>query len=46
MQGLAVEIVGQAGDKGIDVLEVLASLGIRSEFPEDVWRKRTLFRRS
>lgn len=36
MQGLAVEIVGQAGDKGIDVLEVLASLGIRSEFPEDV----------
>ncbi|WP_270740793.1 ribonuclease R [Lactococcus formosensis] len=36
MQGLAVEIVGQASDKGIDVLEVLASLGIRSEFPEDV----------
>ena len=36
MQGLAVEIVGQVGDKGIDVLEVLASLGIRSEFPEDV----------
>ncbi|QPS71550.1 ribonuclease R [Lactococcus garvieae] len=36
MQGLATEIVGEAGDKGIDVLEVLASLGIRSEFPADV----------
>lgn len=36
MQGLVREIIGQGTDKGIDVLEVLASLGIRSEFPDDV----------
>lgn len=36
MQGLATEIVGQADDQGIDVLEVLASMDIVSEFPAEV----------
>ncbi|AYG00509.1 ribonuclease R [Lactococcus allomyrinae] len=36
MQGVITEIVGQLGDTGIDVLEVLASMDIVSEFPADV----------
>ena len=36
MQGLVTEIIGQADDQGIDVLEVLASMDIVSEFPEEV----------
>ncbi len=36
LQGLVTEIIGQATDTGIDVLEVLESLGIPSPFPEDV----------
>lgn len=34
MQGLVTEIIGQADDQGIDVLEVLASMDIVSEFPK------------
>lgn len=30
------DIVGHQGDVGIDVLEVLESMDIKSEFPEDV----------
>ncbi|MFZ2976800.1 MAG: ribonuclease R [Lactococcus raffinolactis] len=36
LQGLVTEIIGKATDTGIDVLEVLESLGIPSPFPEDV----------
>ena len=36
MQGLVTEIIGQADDQGIDVLEVLASMDIVSEFPKEV----------
>lgn len=36
MQGVVTEIVGKDNDTGIDVLEILASMDIRSEFPEDV----------
>ncbi|GFH40179.1 ribonuclease R [Lactococcus insecticola] len=36
LQGLVTEIIGKSTDTGIDVLEVLESLGIPSEFPEDV----------
>lgn len=36
MQGVVTEIVGQSGDTGVDVLEVLASMDIVSEFPADV----------
>ena len=36
LQGLVTEIIGKATDSGIDVLEVLESLGIPSPFPEDV----------
>ncbi|MFC4652388.1 ribonuclease R [Lactococcus nasutitermitis] len=36
LQGIATEIVGSNGDTGIDVLEVLASMDIRSEFPAEV----------
>ena len=36
LQGLVVEIIGKSTDTGIDVLEVLESMGIPSEFPEDV----------
>ena len=34
--GLATEIIGKDSDTGIDVLEILASMDIRSEFPKDV----------
>lgn len=36
LQGIVTEIIGKATDTGIDVLEVLESLGIPSPFPEDV----------
>ncbi|MDR1605715.1 MAG: ribonuclease R [Streptococcaceae bacterium] len=36
LQGLVVEIIGKTTDTGIDVLEVLESMGIPSPFPEDV----------
>ena len=36
LQGLVVEIIGKSTDTGIDVLEVLESMGIPSPFPEDV----------
>ncbi|GHU37548.1 ribonuclease R 1 [Bacilli bacterium] len=36
LQGLVTEIIGKATDTGIDVLEVLESMGIPSPFPEDV----------
>lgn len=36
LQGLVTEIIGKSTDTGIDVLEVLESLGIPSPFPEDV----------
>lgn len=36
MRGAITEIVGQDSDAGIDVLEILASMDIRSEFPKDV----------
>ncbi|WEV44702.1 ribonuclease R [Streptococcaceae bacterium ESL0687] len=36
MQGLVTEIIGNPTDKGIDVLEVLEGMDIRSEFPEEV----------
>ena len=36
LQGIVVEIIGKSTDTGIDVLEVLESMGIPSEFPEDV----------
>lgn len=36
MQGVVTEIVGQSGEQGIDVLEVLASMDIVSEFPQEV----------
>ena len=36
MQGVATEIIGHKGDTGIDVLEVLASMDIRTIFPAEV----------
>ncbi|MDD3014939.1 MAG: ribonuclease R [Lactococcus chungangensis] len=36
LQGLVVEIIGKSTDTGIDVLEILESMGIPSPFPEDV----------
>lgn len=36
LQGIVVEIIGKSTDTGIDVLEVLESMGIPSEFPADV----------
>lgn len=36
MQGLITKIIGHDGDKGIDVLEILEGMGIRSEFPKEV----------
>ena len=36
LQGIVTEIIGKATDTGIDVLEVLESLGIPSPFSEDV----------
>ncbi|URZ88179.1 ribonuclease R [Floricoccus penangensis] len=36
MQGLVTEIIGNQDDKGIDVLEVLESMDIRSAFPQEV----------
>ncbi|WP_332407110.1 ribonuclease R [Lactococcus laudensis] len=36
LQGIVTEIIGKVTDTGIDVLEVLESLGIPSPFPEDV----------
>ncbi len=36
MQGVVTEIIGKESDTGIDVLEVLASMDIHSDFPEEV----------
>ena len=36
MQGLATEIIGDSDDAGIDVLEVLEGMEIKSDFPEEV----------
>jgi ribonuclease R len=36
MEGFAVEVIGNINDQGIDVLEVLESMGISSAFPQSV----------
>lgn len=36
MTGIIRKIIGHVGDTGVDVLEVLEGLGIRSEFPAEV----------
>lgn len=38
-EGKIIEILGNAGDPGVDVMSIIRAYGIRYEFPEDVLRE-------